>query len=63
MEANDNGLTYSVVFFEGPGDDARETHRVGGFENPQEAMNYAIDAHAFAKRNNIPWFATEIVFE
>lgn len=63
MEANDNGLTYSVVFFESESPDARETHRVGGFPSTQAAIEYAIGAHEYAKANDIPWCSTEIVFE
>lgn len=63
MEANDNGLTFAVVFFDTESPDARETHRVGGFASSHDAIEYAIGAHQYAKDNGLLWCSTEIVFE
>lgn len=63
IAANDTGLTYSVVFFDGAGWDAQETHRVGPFASTHDAIEYATEAHEYAKQHGIPWFSTEIVFE
>jgi hypothetical protein len=63
FEANDNGLTFWVQFFDGAGDDALATDRIGPYPSIVDAMDAAVEAHSYAVRHGLQWFPTEITFD
>lgn len=63
MEANDNGLSYWVVFYAGSDDAAPEVERRGPFASLADAVQCSAEAYHYAIAHNIPWHPTETIFE